>query len=132
MCIQLQIIWEREFEVNPDATLKINNKYGSVHTTTWEKNIVTIKVIVSLDVDSKEKADRILKHIDIVFNASKQEVNVITEIQGQFPKKMNKKLQIDYTIMLPKTNNLSIKNKFGDIYVNELEGKADLKMSYGK
>ncbi|MFH1320245.1 MAG: hypothetical protein ABII90_06270 [Bacteroidota bacterium] len=122
--------WEKEFEVSPDATLKISNKYGTVHTTSWQKNIITIMVIASVDVDSKEKADKILNHIDIVFDASKQEVNVTTEIQD-LPEKMNKELQIDYTVMMPKTNNLSIKNKFGDVYVNELDGKVDIKVGYG-
>jgi len=123
--------WEGTFEVNPDALLDIKNKYGKVHITTWEKNTIVIKVVIKVDVESKTRAESLLNDIEIFSDANKTRVKVLTTIQHDFPDKLNKKLAIDYEVQMPLSNNLVLHNKFGDVYINALNGKADLDVAYG-
>jgi hypothetical protein len=42
-----------------------------------------------------------------------------------------KGFEINYTVNMPKGNPLKLKNSFGDVYLANLDGKADLNVSYG-
>jgi len=123
--------WSKTFEVSQDATLEINNKYGNVHVNTWDQNKIVIKVVATVDVTSKEKSEKILKDIKIVFEGSSNLVRAITSIECKVNSNTCKKLRIDYDVKMPEMNNIVIKNKFGDIFINELAGKSDIKLDYG-
>ncbi len=120
----------KEFNVNKDATLDVSNKYGKVHITTWDKNVVKIDVKITVDVKTKEEADKLLNKINVVFNASSSKVEATTKMDTK-NNKSTKKLSIDYTISMPASNDLDVTNKFGDVYINELDGKCNVDISYG-
>ncbi|MBL4658138.1 MAG: hypothetical protein JKX73_09075 [Flavobacteriales bacterium] len=123
--------WSKSFEVNADATLDLDNKYGNIHITTWKQNEISVVVTISVDVSSQEKADRALKDVVIVDDASLEKVMLVTRINTESGIKLNKKLHINYDVKMPVGNNLKLVNKFGDVYINELDGRADLKVAYG-
>ncbi|MBL4754255.1 MAG: hypothetical protein JKY52_11775 [Flavobacteriales bacterium] len=123
--------WNKTFTVNPDAILDLDNKYGNVHITTWKQHEISIKVIISVDVSNQEKADKALNRIRIVDEASMEKVIIATRFDSNNSGKLNKKLQVDYVVQMPVSNNLTLVNKFGDVYINQLNGRADLKVAYG-
>ncbi|MCB0395564.1 MAG: hypothetical protein KDD36_02855 [Flavobacteriales bacterium] len=123
--------WKQSYEVNKDATVEIQNKYGKVHINTWDQNKVDIKAVAYVDVDNKEKGQKLLDDIHVTMSGSADHVKAITEINCQLTGKTCNKLKIDYTISMPKSNNLVVRNKFGDVFVNALDGNCDLNVSYG-
>jgi len=123
--------WDKTFTVNSDATLDLSNKYGDVHITTWKQNEISIKVTVTVDVTNGDKADNVLSRITIDDEASLEKVMVVTRLDMDNIGRLNKKLQVDYVVRMPITNNLKLVNKFGDLYINELDGRANLKVAYG-
>lgn len=123
--------WEKTFEVKSDATLDIHNKYGNVNITTWKQNEISIKVIITVDVADQEKADIVLRGIRIEDEVSPEKVMVFTRFDSEKGGKLNKKLHVDYIVKMPVNNNLKLVNKFGDVYISVLNGRADLKVSYG-
>jgi hypothetical protein len=120
----------KEYTVNPDAQVILDNKFGQIHCNNWDKNLVTIEVRITVSASSQASADKLFDLVDITSDGSPAKVETRTVInKGGFGG--NSKINIDYMVNMPGTVNLNITNKFGNIYVNELSGKANLDISYG-
>ena len=48
---------KKEYTVNTDAKVSINNKYGNLNITTWDKNRVEIEVIITVKGDDLESVE---------------------------------------------------------------------------
>lgn len=122
--------YSESFEVNPDATLKLDNEFGMISLISWDKNVVEIEVEVFVDAKNEDKASKKLKQIDVLISGSSNMVKVITEISkssGSF----NGEFSIDMTIRAPKSMVLELNNEFGDVVITEWDGPADIKIEFG-
>ncbi|MEI7663415.1 MAG: hypothetical protein WCK34_14500 [Bacteroidota bacterium] len=120
----------KEFAVNPDAILTINNRFGKVQCTNWDKNSVSIEVTITVNASGQEDADRLFKGISVDFSDSPSAVHAVTNLQeSRGPGKG--RFSIDYVVNMPLAINLDLTNKFGDIYVNEVQGKTRINLGYG-
>ena len=130
---------KKEYTVNSNALLKINNRYGNVDVTSWDKNEVVIEVKITVSGNDEDKVIKRLSMIDVDFDASRNEVSAKTVIEKKssnwnwsWGKKSNVHYQIDYTIKIPITNSVNLNNDYGNIYLNELKGNASINCDYGK
>ncbi len=121
---------KKEFAVNADAQLTINNRFGEVHCTNWEKNSITIDVTITVTAADQEEADKKFRKITIDFTDSPSSVTAITNMQ-EMKNSGRGHFSIDYMINMPVTINLDVTNKFGDIFINEIQGKAKINLGYG-
>ena len=48
---------KKEFDVNSDALLRINNKYGNVETISWDQNRVEIEVTITVSGNNESKVE---------------------------------------------------------------------------
>ena len=119
---------KEEFPVNPDALLIIKNKYGEVHCQAWNKNVISIEVTITVEASSQEKAERTFDKIHVELSGNKSKVEGITTLSGSF---RNVDFSIDYAIMIPKTVNIDFTNKFGDLFIDELDGISKILLEYG-
>jgi hypothetical protein len=120
----------KDFTVNPDAQLTINNRFGKVHCTNWDKNLISIEVTITVTAADQEEAEKKFKRISIDFTGSPSSVTANTNMD-EFKNSGRGRFSIDYMISMPVTNNLDVSNKFGDIFINELQGKARINLGYG-
>jgi hypothetical protein len=120
---------KKEFAVNPDAQLTINNRFGKVQCTNWDKNSVTIEVTITVAAADKEDAERMFNRFSVDFTDSPSAVSAITNIQESRSGK--RQFSIDYVVNMPVTISLDLTNKFGDIYINEIQGKCKINLGYG-
>lgn len=121
---------KKEYTVNPDAQLTINNRFGKVHCANWDKNSIAIEVTITVTAKNQEDAAKRFNRIAVDFTDSPSAVSAITSIQeGKGPSKGN--FSIDYQISMPVSINLDLTNKFGDIYLNEIQGKSKINLGYG-
>ncbi len=130
---------KKEYAVNSDALLRINNRYGNVDVTSWDKNQVVIEVKITVSGNDEDKVVKRLSMIDVDFAASRGEVSAKTVIEKNssswswnWGKKNNFHYQIDYIIKVPVTNSARLNNDYGNIYLNELKGDASINCDYGK
>jgi len=129
---------KKEFKVNADALLKIKNKYGNVDIVSWDKNIIALKIVITVSGASEESVERKLKNIYVEFIASKKEVSAKTIIDRSSRNwswwGRNKRLnyKINYTVKMPITNNLNLTNDYGAISLDKLKGKATINCDYGR
>jgi hypothetical protein len=121
---------KKEFIVNADAQLTVNNRFGKVHCANWEKNSVSIDVTITVTASDQEEAEKMFKRISVDFTDSPGLVTANTNMQ-EMKNSGRSRFSIDYMINMPVGINLDITNKFGDIYINEVQGKAKINLSYG-
>lgn len=120
--------YHKQFSVNSDVILDVSNKYGFVKIVTAESNEIVIDVTVKVEAKNQEKAEKLLNKIDISITGDPSKVTAITTLEknAQF-----KELSIDYTITMPVSGNVDVTNKFGNFYLNELNGNSKVYVAYG-
>ncbi len=129
--------FHEEYQVGTGDALRLENIYGNVTIKNWNQNKVVIDVLVTLDGESKEKADRILGYVNIDFSYNNNEIRAVTVLDNKFNSNQvfgnggRKKFSIDYTVNMPETMQLTLLNKYGDIAINELSGLIDINIKYG-
>lgn len=129
---------QKSFNVNSNATVSINSKYGDVNVTTWNKNKVEIDVKITIIGSDLDDVENQLEKMNVEFDASSSLVKAKTSFGSKnngwgFWKK-NKKLsyKINYTVKMPITNNVDLNNDYGGITLNNLEGRANINCNFGK
>lgn len=121
---------KKDFPVNADAQLIINNKFGEIHCTNWENNTISFDIKITVDAHDQSAANKLMDKINISFSNSPTLVEAKTMIDNlKFPGKGH--FSIDYTVNIPVGVSLDLTNKFGDIFINEVQGKAKIDLGYG-
>ncbi|MGA2824443.1 MAG: hypothetical protein ABSE72_13080 [Bacteroidales bacterium] len=123
-------IIKKEYTVNADAQVILENKFGQIHCNNWDQNLVSIEIRITVTAYSQEKANKLLDLVNIVSNGSPSQVEAKT-VFGKEGFSGNSKVSVDYTVNMPATVNLNLTNKFGDVFLNEISGKGNLNIAYG-
>ncbi len=121
---------KREFAVTPDAQLCISNRFGKVHCDNWEKNSISFEITITVSAADQEEADKKFRKISVDFTDTPSSVTAITNMD-EVKSSGRGRFSIDYMINMPVSVNLDITNKFGDIFINEVQGKARVNLGYG-
>ena len=129
---------KKEYTVNTNAKVALNNRYGNLNITTWDKNRVEIEVTITVKGDDLEALEDKLSSIRIAFNANASLVDVETIIGDKknswswWKKSKDINYKINYVVKMPATNSIDLNNDYGNIYLDKIYGKADIKCDYGK
>lgn len=131
---------KKEYTVNSNALLKVNNSYGNVSVITYPGTQVNIEVRIKINGNDLEKVEKRLSEIDVEFYASSDQVSAKTIFNKNKTKNWwnwgssnsNVNMEINYVIKLPITNRVDLSNNYGSINLDKLEGKAVIKCDYGK
>jgi len=121
---------KKEFPVQQDAKLKLNNLFGDITCTIWDKNEIAVEVTISVETSSEQTAEKIFSKVDIYSNSSESYVDVATKLAKNMNSSGN--FSIDYQVMMPASVSLDLTNKFGDVMIQELFAKSSIKVEYGK
>lgn len=122
---------KKEFAINPDAQITISNKFGKVHCANWEKNVAGFEVTITVTANDQKMAEKMFDRISIELSSvSPSNVNASTSFgDNKGPQKGH--FSIDYKVYIPVTVSLDVTNKYGDIYINEIQGKGKVTLGYG-
>ena len=129
---------KKEFSVNKNAQVYLNNKYGNIDIKTWNQNEVSIEVIITTNGNNESKVEERLKKITVNFENSSQEVSAKTHFEKQsnswsfYGKKSSVNMNVKYIVRMPISNSLDVNMDYGDIMLDELEGEASINCDYGK
>jgi len=130
---------KKEFNVNADALLKINNNYGNLNITSWAENRVVIEVHIKTNGNNEEKVQRKLDEISVDFEASSSMVYAKTTYGDKknswgwnWGKNNNVNMQINYTIKVPIKNSVNLNNDYGNIILDRIDGHAKINCDYGR
>lgn len=129
---------KKEFTVNKDALLKIENSYGNLDIVTYSGNKIAIEVTIKVSGNDEEKVQKKLDGITVNFNASSSVVEAKTIFNNDkkswwdWGSKNNISMEINYVVKLPITNSVDLNNNYGSINLDKLEGRATINCDYGK
>lgn len=111
--------------------VEINNKFGDISLTHWDKNEVSVEVIITAEASSKEKAEDILNKISVDIQESDGHVTYTTKIDDNIHSNSKKKFDIHYIVHHPVYQTFILTNKYGNITMEELNGKLNVNLKYG-
>jgi hypothetical protein len=120
--------YAKQFKINESTALKLVNKYGDMNIENWAENTVDIKVIVKVKTSSKSKADNTFGKISISFNEDANLVSAITNINESIN---NTEFSVDYFVKMPANISIDISNHYGNLFLNEINGFANINVKYG-
>ncbi len=129
---------KKSFNVNSNATLEVNNSFGNINIITWNENRIEFDISIKVSGNDDDKVEERLNGIDVEFSSSSDIVSAVTKIEKNkknwwnWGKKMNLKMEIDYVIKMPMTNNVDLRNKFGAINLDKLKGASKIRCDHGK
>jgi len=129
---------KKEYSVDRNATVDIDNKYGNINITTWNQNSVEITVVITVKGDDLSTVEKKLRGIDVDFNATSDLVSAKTKFNNSssswsfWGNSKNTNYTINYTIKMPASNNVKLNNDYGNILISEINGTADVNCDYGK
>lgn len=127
--------FHKEFTAGVNTTLQINNKYGDVVITSWDKDQIVIHVKVTVEMPGRDKAEKLISYIDVQFSESDNLVSAKTVIDDKFNfsgwGSSSRRFSIDYTVKMPVNTALTLYNRYGDTDIDELNGLLNLDIKYG-
>ncbi len=127
--------FHKEYPAGANTTLEISNRYGDVVIESWDKDQVVINVKVTIEMPSRDRAERMLGYIDVQFSEEGNNISAKTIIDDKFNftgwSSDNRKFSIDYDVKMPVKAALTLSNKYGNTDINELGGLTNLDIKYG-
>lgn len=125
----------REFGTTANGVTAIYNKLGAVNVKTWDKNSVKIDVKIIVIAKNQSDADKTMDRINVNFTNTAGYVKaetVIAENPSWWPEQNNsQEIKINYDVWMPTGNQLDLKNRFGNSYVTNMNGKLTAEIKYG-
>ena len=128
----------KTYNVGPEDRLSIENSFGNVTVTTWDKNEIQIDIEIGVHASTEEKAQKMMDLINVKDNQGGHDISFKTEI-GHMSGKDNwnknegtRKFYVDYKIIMPSKNPLRIENSFGKTNIPDFDGSASLTSKFGE
>ncbi|MDW3197243.1 MAG: hypothetical protein R8G66_33000 [Cytophagales bacterium] len=149
-CATCQVRVDKEYDqlfaLNPGDKVEVTNKYGEVIIQTWYKDSVRIKVNVEARGKNEYAVNKAMRRVDIDLRkignlvAAETEIEkkggMLSELVGEVSDVSNslfsnQKFTVDYEIWMPADVALSIDNRYGNVYLAQMEGVVDLTLAHG-
>jgi hypothetical protein len=126
--------YHKEYKADKNTTLDLDNRYGDIVITAWDKDQVVIDVKITVSYPDKERAEKYLGMIDVKFSEGNNLISAKTVIQDNFNFSgwgNNREFKINYSVRMPYSSNLTLANRYGNTDIDELRGLVNLDIKYG-
>lgn len=119
----------RDFTQALDGTTALYNKYGKVNVNTWDQQRVKIDVTITVNASSQREAEKTFALINVNFINTWGYVKAETVIN--YLREDIQDFRINYEVWMPHSNQLDLKNRYGNSWVGALSGKLIAEIRYG-
>lgn len=125
---------KKAYYVNPNATLSIDNSYGTISVTTWNEDKIELDISIKVSGDNENWVNQRIETIAVDIVALKGMISAKTILGNSNYKGhgKNNNFEINYTLKIPKNGSVKLNNKYGNISTSDLYAEADIKCKYGK
>jgi hypothetical protein len=124
----------KSYNVSSSDKLNIQNSFGSVKVTTWDRNEIKVDVAIEVSSNVESRAQKLLDRINVSEGKSGNEITFKTSMNDQNnnnSKDEKSSMEINYTISMPSNNALAVKNEFGSTTIPDFKGEVDLTSKFG-
>lgn len=126
---------KKSFSVNRGTLLRLSNKYGDVNIITVNDDSLVVCATISIEQENTDLLQKSIKLIRISAEKIKDTIEISTSFDNKFfteeSRTGRKSFRVDYLVKIPAYLDLNIKDEFGNISVEELSGKFNLRLSQG-
>ncbi|MEO8768877.1 MAG: hypothetical protein ABI402_02290 [Ferruginibacter sp.] len=123
----------KSYNVSSSDNLNIKNSFGTVEVHVWDKNEIKVDVSIEVSGNTDAVAQRVLDRITVSDEQKGKEISFETNLKDVNNSHGEKStMSINYTISMPASNPLQIKNEFGTTTLPDYKGEVDLTSKFGK
>ncbi|MBV8390114.1 MAG: hypothetical protein JO080_09970 [Mucilaginibacter sp.] len=131
--------YSKSYMVGGNDKLALDNKYGRVNINTWNKNEVKVDVQIKGMASDDETAQKL---VDAITISDSKDGNVVSfrtnfgsgnsSIWNLFNNMNDRhRAEVNYTVYMPSTMSLDLRNKYGSVSLPSLSGKVSIDNAYG-
>ncbi len=126
----------KSMSADPKMTLAIENQFGDVAVSVWERAEIRVDMTIISSADDPQRARMALNAVTLDEQRQGDTYLFRTVIAGGTDTNWKRRdrtnfLRVDYRISMPKTNSLSIKNKFGNTILPDFWAPLSVESSFG-
>ena len=123
----------KSYNVSSSDKLNIKNSFGTVEVHVWDKNEIKIDVNIEVSGNTDAVAQKVLDRISVSDEQKGKDISFETNLKDVNNSHGEKTtMSINYTISMPASNPLQIKNEFGTTILPDYKGEVDLTSKFGK
>lgn len=133
--------FDTAFAVQQGLRLELDNRYGNVTFSVWDKNEVRVQIDIRVREKDEFKAAETMSGIrcdQVLYGGflrlesrfDGQSSNIKNFVQSINPFERSS-IDVDYKVTLPAYVICDISNQFGDIYFDQLKSPANINLRYG-
>jgi hypothetical protein len=127
--------FHKDYKATRSTTLDLSNKYGDVVVQTSETDQVVIDIKVTIKYPNRERAEKLLGYIDVVFEEEPNLISAKTVIDEKFSftgwSGESRRFSIDYNVKMPVWMDLKLANRYGNTELDDLSGSVAIDIKYG-
>lgn len=128
---------KKEFDISKGGTVELSNKYGNIDVKTNDGDKVIINVEITVNARNEDAANEAFERIEIDFSSSSSFVKAATVLNSDKGNwwggnKKSYDFKINYEVTVPRSVEMDVYNKYGDVYITELNNDLDLDIKYGR
>ena len=129
---------KKEFKVNSDALLEVDNSYGNLNITSWDQDRILIEVHIKTSGNNEDRVQEKLDNINVDFENSSSRVSARTDFEKgdswgwSWGRNNNVDMQVNYTIKMPVKGRVDLDNDYGSIILDRIDGHAKISCDYGR
>ncbi|MEC3908143.1 hypothetical protein VOI54_14020 [Tamlana sp. 2201CG12-4] len=135
---------DKTFDMTNTGELLLDNKYGDVSFTGWDKNKIVITANIKVTHKKRDHAKTLLNRIEVESKSAGDFLSITSIISEKnsnfFSRYFNKvnpfefdksNVDINYTVYLPINAEIEIINKFGNVVIDNWTGKLKANIEHG-
>ncbi|GAB3428466.1 DUF4097 family beta strand repeat-containing protein [Niabella aquatica] len=123
--------YSKTYSLRDNQEVKISNKFGKVTVNNWNRKEVKVDVSITVYANDDKVAQNIIDNINIE-STEANFISFTTKFSGNNNNKgKNIKMKVNYTVYMPSSNPLSVKNEFGNTYIPDWPGEVNIDQSFG-
>lgn len=136
----------KAYRVPLNVQLELRNKYGTVTINTWKKDSVKAKIEITAFGKNEYNVNKELDRVEIEFVNNREYLLMETVLDrksgffaelwnniGDYSKNLLSKnqLEVNYTVFIPESADLTIINRFGDVFTYGVNGDVNITLAHG-
>ena len=131
----------KTYDVTPNDALTIDNQFGAVSVSLWEKAEIRVQITIVANASSDDRTQAFLDAVTIDDKRSGNQIVVRTNFNqspvsnwslGSWKKGGDRNfVKINYEVMMPRQNALTLRNKFGNTSIPAFHAPLTVYSRYG-
>lgn len=120
------------FKVDNNSCLQVDNKYGNISITHWNKEEVSMRIEIICKANNERIAQENIDRVSIDATMLGNKISAKTELKSSNKSTRNLSININYYIQMPATLKSELSQKYGNIYLPEKDNhEMDIEVKYG-